>query len=405
MLVNREISPGIYHVGGIDRRLSRFENMFPLDSGVSYNSYLIIDEKTALLDAVDKSIAESFYASVKEVLGDRKLDYFFINHVEPDHCNTINGILRLYPEVKLVLNKKAFDLLQQFYREEDYSQYNEPIIVKEGNVIDLGEHKIEHIFAPMVHWPEVTMLYEEKSGFVFSADAFGSFKAPDGHLFVDQVNYARDWMSENRRYYWSIVGRHGKQVGAVLQKLAAKEIKGIAPLHGLVFRRPEDARMIIEKYKLWSEWQPEEKGVVLVYGSLYDNSALVCDNLAALLAERGVENIRVYDVAETHSSYIIADLNRFSNAVFACNNYNMELYLPMDAFLRDLMHMNWDNRKIALIHNQSWGGKALKTARDILAAGKNIEELCEPLQIKSSPAHEQIDDLRAMADAIAEDCK
>lgn len=400
MYYPRKINDDIYYVGESDRRLELFENMFQLPRGVAYNSYVIMDEKTALVDGIDDSVADRYYDNVRAVLNGRDLDYLIVNHVEPDHCSSINDILNEYPNATMVLTAKGVDLMKQFY----HLEYEDRLmVVKEGDQLDLGKHKLQFVMAPNVHWPEVMVTYDLTDGVLFSADAFGSFGALDGHLFADQVNFERDWLAEARRYYINIVGRQGASVMRLFKKVQdlGISINTICPLHGHVFRTEETINMIMEKYVAWASYQPEEEGVVLVSASMYGNTQHLNDTLAAILSDKGVQNIRVYDVSKTPVSEIIADLYRFSHAVFTCLTYNTELYPGMDALMRELTMLNYSNRKIAYIENQSWGGRALAIAQSIFEKSKNLEVVAEPFKVKSSAAPEQLGELEAFAESIA----
>ena len=267
MYYQRKIKDDIFYVGESDRRLDRFENMFELPGGIAYNSYLILDEKTALLDGIDETVSERYYENIREVLNGRDLDYLIVNHVEPDHCSSLNNVLREYPNATMLITKKGEQFMEQFYNLE----YTDRVkIVNEGDEVKLGKHILKFIMAPNVHWPEVMMTYDLTDEILFSADAFGSFGAIEGHLFADQVNYERDWLSETRRYYINIVGRHGASVMRLFKKIddLGLNIKTICPLHGLVFRTPEMVKMIVDKYLTWASYKAEEKGVVLVSASM-----------------------------------------------------------------------------------------------------------------------------------------
>lgn len=400
MYYQRKITDDIFYVGESDRRLDRFENMFELPRGIAYNSYLILDEKTALLDGIDETVSERYYENVRAVLAGRDLDYLIVNHVEPDHCSSLNNILREYPNATMLLTQKGEQFMEQFYNLD----YKDRVrIVSEGDQLELGKHTLQFIMAPNVHWPEVMMTYDLTNDILFSADAFGSFGAIEGHLFADQLNFERDWLSEARRYYINIVGRQGASVMRVFKKIEdlGLNIKTICPLHGPIYRTPETVAMILQKYITWASYEPEENGVVLVSASMYGDSQNMNDILASMLADRDVKNIRVYDVSKTPVSEIIADLFRFSNAVFTCLTYNTELFPSMDALMRELTMLNYQNRKISYLQNQSWGGRALKIAQDIFEKSKNLEVVGEPFKILSSVAPDQIDDLAKLADEIA----
>ncbi|MDO5738205.1 MAG: FprA family A-type flavoprotein [Eubacteriales bacterium] len=397
-----KVQEGLYYIGGIDRRLQRFENIHPVPQGVTYNSYLIKDEKNCLMDGVDKAIGELFIENIDAVLDGEPLDYMVVNHVEPDHCQTIRLVLDLHPEAVLLTNAKAIKFLEQFY---PYDFASRAQLIKDKDVIDLGKHKLEFVQAANVHWPEVTMVYEQTEKWLFSADAFGSFKAFDGALFADQTNWERDWLDEFRRYYVNIVGKFGGPVNKLLDKLSDREIKMILPLHALMFRTAETIGKAIDKYRHWASYEAEEQGVVIVYGSLYENSMMTADRLARELVDRGVREVRVFDVSGTDYSSIIAQCFRLSNAVFVCNNYNTELFPNMDAFLRELVMLNWDNHNFSLIGNGSWGGKGIKIAEEILARAKKLEKVGETVQTLGSLSEETLPELEKLADDIVASLK
>lgn len=398
MYSNYEISPNIYWIGGNDRRLERFENMFPLPNGVAYNSYIIIDEKTAVLDTVDASISALFLDNITHTLNGRGLDYLIINHMEPDHCANIEEIVRRYPDVKLVGNKKTFQLMQQYYSMDMSANYFE---VKEGEELSLGSHNLRFYFAPMVHWPEVMFTYETSQGILFSADAFGSFGAIAGNVFADEVEYDNSFLDEARRYYTNIVGRYGPQVQAVFKKLKDLKITMICSLHGLLWRN-EDVAYILDKYDKWSQYAPEKKGVVIAYASMYGNTENVANALATKLAKRGIKDMRMYDVSKTHPSYVISDIFKYSNVVFASCTYNMHLYFMMDSLLREMIALGVKDRNVTLIGNHSWASAALKGMTEILDGMKGMELIGTPLDVKSTLKPEQEPELDAIADAIAQ---
>lgn len=394
----QEISPSIYWIGGSDRRLALFENMFPLPNGVAYNSYIIIDEKTAVLDTVDASISARYQENIKQALGNRKLDYLIINHMEPDHCANIEEIVRRYPEVKIVGNQKTFQFMRQYYSMDMSANYYE---VKDGQELSLGSHKLKFFTAPMVHWPEVMFTYEASKGILFAADAFGSFGAFAGNIFADEVEYDNAFLDEARRYYTNIVGRYGSQVQAAFKKLAGLEINMICSLHGLIWRK-DNIKFIMDKYDLWSRYVPEKKGVVLAYASMYGNTENVVDCLAAKLASRGVKDMRMYDISKTHASYVIADIFKYSNVVFASPTYNMNLYFMMDSLLKELTVLGIKNRKVTLIGNHTWASAAIKNMTEMVNSMKDMELVGTPLDITSSLKPEQEAELDAIADAIIE---
>lgn len=370
--------------------------MFPLPHGVAYNSYLIVDEKTALLDTVDAAISAEYVENILYVLKDRQLDYLVINHMEPDHCANIEEILRRFPDVKVIGNAKTFQFFRQYYT-MDMSK--NCIEIKEGQEISLGQHTLRFYMAPMVHWPEVMVTYETSKGILFSADAFGSFGAISGNIFADQVEYDSFYLDEARRYYTNIVGRYGNQVQALFKKLSGLDIKMICSLHGLIWRG-DKIPYILDKYDTWSRYIPEKKGVVMAYGSMYGNTENAVNALAAKLAQRGIKEIKVYDVSKTHPSYIIADIFKYSHVVFAAPTYNMNLYFPMDSLLKELAVLNICNRKVSLIGNHTWSSAAIKIMTEMINNMKNMEIVGTPIDIKSSMRDNREQELDELADAI-----
>lgn len=395
----QEIASKVYWVGGSDRRLALFENMFPLPNGVAYNSYLIMDEKTALIDTVDRSISDLYIENVVHVLNGRSLDYLVINHMEPDHCANIEEIVRRYPQVKIIGNKKTFQLLEQFYDMDMSSNYKE---VKEGEELPLGEMTLRFYAAPMVHWPEVMVTYETSKGILFSADAFGSFGADAGNIFADQVDELD--INEARRYYSNIVGRYGAQVQALFKKLAGLKLNMICSLHGLIWRG-DSVPFILDLYDKWSLYEPEKKGVVLVYASMYGNTENVMNALANKLAQRGVRDMRMYDVSKTHASYIISDLWKYSNMVIGSPTYNMHLYFVMDALLKDISVLGLKDRKVSIIGNHSWASAAMKSMKEQIEAMNNMELVGTPIDVRSRLKVDREAELDELADAIVESLK
>ena len=370
--------------------------MFPLPHGVAYNSYLILDEKTALLDTVDAAISAEYIENILHVLNGRQLDYLVINHMEPDHCANIEEILRRFPNVKVIGNTKTFQFFRQYYTMDMSANCIE---VKEGQEINLGKHNLRFYMAPMVHWPEVMVTYETTQGILFSADAFGAFGAISGNIFADQVEYDSFYLDEARRYYTNIVGRYGTQVQALFKKLSGLDIKMICALHGHIWRG-DMIPYIMDKYNKWSNYEPEKKGVVLAYGSMYGNTENAVNALAAKLAQRGIQDIRVYDISKTHPSYIIADIFKYSHVVFAAPTYNLHLYFPMDSLLRELAVLNISNRKVSLIGNHTWSSAALKIMTEMISNMKNMEIVGTPIDIKSSLREDREQELDDLADAI-----
>ncbi len=397
MYCTRKVTDSIHWVGGSDRRLALFENLFPIPRGVSYNSYIIMDEKTALLDTADPSIRTQFLENIAHVLGGRDLDYLIVNHMEPDHCSGIAEILSLYPNAQVVGNQKTFQIMKQFYTIPDLDSRS--ILVKEGDSLNLGAHTLNFAMAPMVHWPEVMVAYESSEKILFSADAFGTFGALNGNIFDDEIDFDRDWISDARRYYTNIVGKYGPQVQAALKKLGALDIQIICPLHGPVWR--SNIPYLLDKYQHWSTYTPEDRGVVILYGSMYGNTENAANVLACALAEKGVKHIAVYDVSSTHVSQAIAEAFRVSHIVLASPTYNAGLYPAMEHVLLDMKALNLQNRTVALIENGSWASTSAKQMRAILETMKNITVMETSISVKSALKDDQITQIEDLASQIA----
>lgn len=380
----QRISDSIYWVGGNDRRLERFENMFPIPNGVCYNSYLILDEKTALMDTVDIAIGRLFIENITHVLNGRNLDYLVINHMEPDHCANIEELIKRYPNIKIVGNKKTFQFLGQFY-DFDYSKNVHE--VKDCDTLCLGNHSLKFMTMPMVHWPEVMFTYEETEKILFSADAFGTFGSLAGNIFVDETDFEHHFLEEARRYYANIVGKYGPQVQSALKKISSFEIKTICSLHGPVWR--ENLSYIIDKYNMWSKYEPEKNGVVLVYASMYGNMENTVNVIASKLAEKGVKDMRMYDISKTHPSYIVSDIWKYSHVIFGSVTYNNGLYYGMESLLNELKALNLQNRKVGLVGSGTWSPQSLKIMQEIICSMKNMEIVGTPFEIISSMKQEQ----------------
>lgn len=392
MHCTRKVTDGIYWVGANDRRLAKFENMFPIPRGVSYNSYVILDEKTALMDTADSSVAERFMENVVAVLDGRALDYLVVQHMEPDHCANIAAIVEKYPEVTIVGNTKTMQMISQFY---SGTKVENTLLVKEGDKLSLGEHELNFVTAPMVHWPEVMVTYESKEKILFSADGFGSFGALNGVLFDDEIFFDAIWMEDARRYYTNIVGKYGPQVQALLKKAAGLDIAMICPLHGPVWR--SDLELLIEKYDQWSRYEAEEDGVLLVYGSMYGNTENAVEVLATEIVEQGMKNIKMYDASVTDCSYLIAEAFRYNRIVVAAPTYNAGLFAPVEHFLNDMKALNVQNKKIALVENGSWAPMAAKHMKAIVETMKNMEIIEPTLTIKSAIQKTQMDEVKTLA--------
>lgn len=395
MYCTRKVAEDIYWIGGSDRRLALFENLFPIPRGVAYNSYLIMDEKTVVMDTVDASITRQFIENIAHVLQGRPLDYLVVNHMEPDHCANIEELLVRYPEMKIVGNAKTHNMIRQFY---DADLEGKTITVKEGDTLALGKRTLHFFFAPMVHWPEVMVSWEETDKILFSADAFGSFGALNGNIFNDELNFDRDWLADARRYYTNIVGKYGPQVQSALKKLSALEIQMICPLHGPIWR--SDLGYLLDKYDKWSRYEPEDKAVAIMYASMYGNTENAANVLAAELAEAGVKNIAVYDVSNTHVSELIAEVFRCSHLVLASPTYNNGIYPAMLNFLHDMKALNVQNRTVALMENGSWAPSSAKQVRALLDEMKGMEILEPVVTVKSALKEDSMNSLRELADTL-----
>ena len=391
----RKVTEDIVWVGASDRRLALFENIFPIPRGVSYNSYVLLDEKTVLLDTVDASVAGQVFENLEHVLDGRKLDYLIVNHMEPDHCAMIGDLVRRYPEVQVVGNTKTFGMIKQFFG-TDFAE--RAVTVKEGDTLATGAHTLHFVMAPMVHWPEVMVTYDEKDKVLFAADGFGTFGALNGNIFADEVDFDRDWLDDARRYYTNIVGKYGASVQALLKKASGLEIAVICPLHGPIWR--ENLGYILEKYQKWSTYEAEDQAVVILYATMYGNTASAADALAGRLAAKGVKKIAVYDVSNTHVSELISEIFRASHVVFAAPTYNGGIYPVMENLLADMKALAVQNKTVALMENGTWAPMTAKQMREKLAELKNVTILDTQITIKSAMAPEQEGQLEALADAI-----
>ncbi len=392
----RKVKDDLIYVGGSDRRLSRFENLFPIPKGVSYNSYVLLDEKTVLFDTADESISRQYIENVVHALNGRPLDYMVVQHMEPDHCAMIDDMLRRYPEAKMVCSAKAVGMYAQFYGTDVAAR---ALVVKEGDKLSTGEHTLHFVMAPMVHWPEVMVTYDEKDKILFSADAFGTFGALAGNIFNDEITFDTTWMNDARRYYTNIVGKYGVQVQALLKKAASLDIEMICPLHGPIWRK--DLGLLLEKYQKWSTYEPEDKTVMIAYATMYGNTENAANVLAGMLADKGVKNIAMYDVSETDVSELVAESFRCSHLVLAAPTYNSGIQPKMEAYLSDIKALNLQNRTVAVIDNGTWAATAGKQMIGTLEGMKNMTILENTISIKSALAENQLGALEALADELA----
>lgn len=393
----RKVTEDILWVGCNDRRITLFENLFPVPKGVSYNSYLLIDEKVALMDTVDESVTGQFLENLEGALEGRAIDYLIVHHMEPDHCANIRLLMEKYPQMQVVGSTKAIQMIGQFF---DIEMEGRTMTVKEGDTLSVGSHTLRFAMAPMVHWPEVMVTYDEKEKILFSADAFGTFGALNGTIFNDEVDFEKEYLAEARRYYANIVGKYGAQVQALLKKASALDIQMICPLHGPIWRTEID--WFIDKYDKWSRYEPEEKGVAVIYGSIYGHTEQAVNVLACRLAEKGVKNIAVYDVSRTHVSDLISEIFRVSHLVLACPTYNAGIYPPMENLLADMKALSVQKRTVALMENGTWAAAAGKQILKRLEEMKEMRILEGSLSLKSTLKSDRAEDLENFAQQIKE---
>lgn len=393
----RKVTEDILWVGCNDRRITLFENLFPVPRGVSYNSYLIMDEKVALMDTVDGSATEQFLENLEGTLEGRSIDYLIVHHMEPDHCANIRLLMEKYPQMQVAGSAKAIQMIGQFF---DVETEGRAIAVKEGDTLSLGSHTLRFIMAPMVHWPEVMVSYDEKEKILFSADAFGTFGALNGTIFNDEVDFEKEYLADARRYYANIVGKYGAQVQALLKKASALDIQIICPLHGPIWRA--DLAWFIEKYDKWSKYEPEEKGVAVIYGSIYGHTEQAVNALTCALAEKGVKNIAVYDVSRTHVSDLISEIFRVSHIVIACPTYNGGIYPPMENLLTDMKALSVQKRTVAVMENGTWAAAAGRQILKMLEEMKEMLILEEQLSVKSVLKRDRGKDLERFSSQIVD---
>lgn len=392
------ITKDLFYVGGSDRRLALFENVYPVPKGASYNSYLLLDEKTVLIDTVDASVGEQFLENTEHALGGRTLDYLVVHHMEPDHSATLLRVIETYPEATLLCNKKTAQMIENYFP----ARIKNIRLVQDGETVCFGVHSLKFVFTPMVHWPEVMMSLDLFDGTLFPADAFGTFGALGGNLYADEVDFAHNYMDEARRYYINIVGKYGVQVQNAIKKLGGEQINRICPLHGPVWRK--NLNEILDKYVTWSSYKAEEKGVVVFYGSVYGHTANAAEVLASEIAKEGVY-AQVYDCSKTHVSELVSEAFRYSHAVFASSTYNNGIFPPVETLIADLKAHNYQNRKFALIENGSWSPQAGNLMDGLLSSCKNLEQIGEKVTLLSSGKEEQRQAIVALAKQIADDVK
>ena len=388
----RKINDDIYYLGASDRRIELFENVYPVSQGMSYNSYLITDEKTCLMDSVDESIRGQFLENLQYALNGRNLDYMVVQHMEPDHCSIVPELFRMYPDMKLVASLQAFKMMENFYSLQTEERR---LVVKEGDTLELGKHTLKFIAAPMVHWPEVLMTYDVTDKILFSADAFGSFGAMSGNIFADEIDWDKDFKDEARRYYVNIVGKYGPQTQNVLKKASTLDIQMICPLHAHIWRK--DLSKIISLYDKWSKYEAEKDSVVIFYGSIYGNTQNAAEILAMQLAENGMENVEVFDTSKTHVSFLVSKAFEYKTLVFAAATYNAEIFDTVQNLITELKNHNLSNRRIGLIENGSWAPVAASKMKAQLETLKNMEVVEPVVKVVSSVTAKNVEELSVLA--------
>lgn len=388
----RKVQEDLIWVGASDHRLNLFENIHPIPRGVSYNSYVLLDEKNVLFDTVDWSVCGQFLENLKHVLDGKKLDVIVIHHVEPDHLASLEEVMLRYPEARIYATAKAIAMMEQF----GFAVEGKTQAVKEGDTLELGKHTLTFVMAPMVHWPEVMVSYDSYGKTLFSADAFGTFGALDGKLFNDEVDFDRDWIDDARRYFTNIVGKYGVQTMNLLKKASQLDIEMICPLHGPVWRN--NFSYIIEKHQLWATYTPEVKGVMIAYASVYGHTESAAQALASKLVQTGIKDVVVYDVSNTDPSYLVSEAFKYSHIVLASSTYNACVFPKMQDFLEHLKMLNFQNRTIAIMENGSWASMSGNLMRKMLEAMKNMNVLDSTVKINSSLHTEE--PLDALTEAI-----
>ena len=399
MYCTKNIASDLVWVGANDRRLAMFEGVYSVPAGVSYNSYLLTDEKTVLFDTVDKAVGRIFFENLEHGLGGRTLDYLIVHHMEPDHSATLSELLLRHPETTVVCNDKTAVMIAQFFGPGAAGRMQ---LVKEGDTLSTGAHELTFYMAPMIHWPEVMMTYDKTAHTLFTADAFGVFGALNGAIFADEVDFERDYLKEARRYYTNIVGKYGMQVQNLFRKIADLDIRMLCPLHGFVWRH--DIGYFFKKYNLWSTYTPEEKGVMIAYASIYGNTENAAEILSSKLRERGVRTV-MHDVSVTPASEIIAECFRWSHLVFASSTYNGGVFVTMDELLRDIAAHNLQKRTVAFMENGTWAPVSARQMTAIFAPLKNMTVLEQSISIRSSLTEGQLAEIEALADVLAKDIR
>lgn len=397
----RNVKDDIFYVGADDRKISKFENILDIHNGVSYNSYIIKDEKTCLLDTIDQSATKVFLENVEHVLDGRSLDYLVIHHMESDHCYNINEIVLRYPDVTLVGNATTFKYLDQFF--PNLKGKGNRLVVTDGYELALGKHTLHFYLTPFVHWPEVMMSFDLTDKILFSADAFGTFSSLDGNLYNDDFDFEKDLLDEARLYYTNIVGKYGRQVQNAFKKLPVSEISMILPLHGPIWHN--NLNVILDKYQHWSTYTYEDKEVIILYSSMYGNNENVANILANYLSTKGVKHIKVYDVSVTEEAKLVSESFRVSNIVLIGSTYNALLHPYMTNYINGITNMGLTNRTFTLIDNGTWGPMAKKIMKDMLVKTPSFTFTNTELSVLSSLKEEDLALLNTIADEVSSSLK
>jgi len=387
-----KLADNIYYLGYNDRRTHLFENIWPIPNGISYNSYLVVDEKTALIDTVERQFIDDYLDDIEDIIGDRKIDYLIINHMEPDHSGALKAIVAKYPDIVLVGNKKTFGLVESFYLKPVHA-----LEVYDGYVLELGKKRVQFQTIPMVHWPETMATFEETNGILFSGDAFGSFGTLDGGVFDDELNLSF-YEDEAMRYFTNIVGKYCPHTQRAIKKLAGFDIKMIAATHGPVWR--SDLNWILTRYNKWSSYTTDN-GVVIVYGSMYGNTKKMAETIARQLSVRGIKNIRVYDSSKTHPSYIINDIFKYKGFIAGSCAYNNELFPNVEKLVSTIEHMGIKDHYLGVFGSFSWNGGGVK---NLMNFAENIkwELVYNPVEEKGSLKKDKFGQCIELANAMAD---
>ena len=385
-MVDMKISKDITCIGASDKNIKLFEGQYVLKNGMSYNSYIIKDEKNVILDTIDEKVTDVWLDNLEKALEGEKPDYLIVSHMEPDHAYNIGVLAEKYPEMKIVGNQITFNMISNFLKTDIQKR---KFVVMEGDILDIGKHKLQFFMAPMVHWPEVMVTYDQTEKILFSADAFGKFGALD---------VSDNWIDEARRYYIGIVGKYGPQVQALLKKASNLDIKMICPLHGPILK--ENLEYYINKYDIWSKYEPEEDGVFIACSSIYGNTLKAANKMVELLKENGKENVVICDLTKEDWAEAVANAFRFSKLIVASSSYNTDLFPPMKQFLDRLKERNFQKRKVGIIENGSWAPSAGRCMKKVLEEMKDIEIMEPIITIKSTMKDEDIEKMQKLATEI-----